>query len=72
LTVEEALGQLRELGRKGNPSPVSQEEVLCQETQAAVRILAAAYDRVRRKDPLYGERRRAAFLPPPPGRVPPG
>jgi hypothetical protein len=70
LTIDEALKQLNEFGRVGDdPSPVSQEEVRCPDTQEAVRILATAYDRVRRRDPLYGERRRPAVLPPPPGRV---
>jgi len=73
LTLDEALEQLNGLGRTGDdPSPVSQEEVLCADTQEAVHILAAAYDRVRRRDPLYGDRRRAAALPPPPGRLLPG
>jgi hypothetical protein len=39
---------------------------LCPETQAAVHILAAAYERVSKRDPLYGERRRARTLPPRP------
>lgn len=73
MTLDEALKQLNELGRTADqPSPVSQEEVLCPDTQEAVRILAVAYDRARRRDPLYGERRRSATLPPPPGRVLPG
>ena len=73
MTLDEALKQLNELGRTGDdPSPVLQEEVLCPDTQEAVRFLAAAYERVRRRDPLYGDRRRAAALPPPPGRVLPG
>jgi hypothetical protein len=69
MTLDDALRQIEELGRIQSSSPVSQQEVLCPETQAAVRILAAAYDRVRKRDPLYGDRRRAGALPPPPGRV---
>jgi hypothetical protein len=71
MTLAEALGQIEELGRGSDSSRVSQKEVLCPETQAAVRILAEAYERVRSRDPLYGDRRRGA-LPPPPGRVLPG
>lgn len=69
MTLDDALLQIEKLGRVRNSSPVSQQEVLCPEMQAAVRILAAAYDRVRKRDPLNGDRRRAGGLPPPPGRV---
>jgi len=72
MTLDEALAQIEELGRASKSAPVSQKEALCPETQAAVRILAAAYERVRKRDPLYGDRRRAVALPPPPGRVLPG
>jgi hypothetical protein len=72
MTLAEALAQIEELGRGSGSSRVSQKEVLCPDTQAAVRILAEAYERVRRRDLLYGERRRAGALPPPPGRVLPG
>ena len=72
MTLAEALAQIDELGRGCNSAPVSQKEVLCPETQAAVQILAAAYGRVRKRDPLYGNRRRAGAFPPPPARVLPG
>jgi hypothetical protein len=72
MTLAEALTQIEELGRACNSAPVSQKEVLCPETQAAVQTLAAAYESVRKRDPLYGERRRAGTVPPPPARVPPG
>jgi hypothetical protein len=72
LTLDEALKQIEELGRNQNSAPVSQQEVLCPETQAAVRILAEAYSRLQKRDALYGDRRRAGALPPPPGRLLPG
>jgi hypothetical protein len=50
MTLDEALNQLDELGRTddGDSSLVSQEEILCPDTQEAVRILAAAYGRYAR------------------------
>jgi hypothetical protein len=73
MTVTEALNQIEERQRQQHDSAqVSQQEVSCPETQIAVRILAAAYERVQKRDPLYGGRRRANSLPPPPGRVLPG
>lgn len=72
MTLVEALTQTEELGRACNSAPVSQKEALCPETQAALQILAAAYQSVRKRDPLYGVRRRAGALPPPPASVPPG
>lgn len=72
MTLRQALAQIGELSCTSSPAPVSQKEVLCPETQAAVQILAAAYERVRKRDPLYGDRRQAGALPPPPGRVLPG
>jgi hypothetical protein len=71
MTLDEALAQIEELGRGCSSAPVSQKEALCPETQTAVRILAAAYERVRKRDPLYGDRRWAGALLPPPARVPP-
>jgi hypothetical protein len=73
MTVTEAFAQIEELERQRHDSaPVSHQEVSCPETQAAVRILAAAYERVQKRDRLYGDRRKASSLPPPPGRVLPG
>lgn len=72
MTRDEALQQIEELRRPNNPAPVSQKEILCPDTQAAVRILGRALEHVRRRDLLYGERRNRGFLPPPAGRVLPG
>jgi hypothetical protein len=73
MTVSEALAQIEHLEKQlGKSAPISQQEVACPEIQAAVRVLATAYERVRKHDPLYGDRRRAGFLSPPPGRVLPG
>ena len=72
MTIDDALAQIEQLGRQQSNAPVSQQEVACPETQKAVRILAAAYERVRKRDPLYGGHRRARALQVPPGRVLPG
>jgi hypothetical protein len=72
MTLAEALTQIEEFGRACNSAPVTQKEASCPQTQAAIQILAAAYQSVRKLDPLYGERRRAGTLLPPPARVPPG
>jgi len=69
MTLDEALHQIEQLGRPEQPVPVSEQEVLCPETQAAVCILSAAYARVQKRDPFCGARRRTGVLPPPPGRV---
>jgi hypothetical protein len=73
MTVTEAVAQIEELEkRRQHSAPISQEEVACPETQAAVRILAAAYERAQKRDPLYGDRRRGRCLPLPSASVPPG
>ncbi len=72
MTLDEALKQIDELGRNQNSAAVSQREVLCRETQVAVRILAEAYSHLHKRDPLYRDRRRGGALAPPPGRVLPG
>jgi hypothetical protein len=73
MTVTEAVAQIEELEkRQQHSASISQGEVACPEMQAAVRVLATAYERLRKRDPLYGDRRRAGFLSPPPGRVLPG
>jgi hypothetical protein len=70
MTLTEAVTQIQELeGRRNDSAPVSQQDVSCPETQSAVRILAAAYEGVQKRDPLYGDRRRGSPLGPPPGRV---
>ena len=72
MTLAEALADIERRGR-GNESnqAVSQEEVAWPDTQAAVRLLAAAYEHVRKRDPLFGHQRRFRSLGPPPGSVPP-
>lgn len=71
MTMEEAIADIDRLSRVGsNHHSVPREEVTCADTQQAVRILAEAYER--KRDPLYGDRRRFRSLAPPPGSVPPG
>ncbi|MCZ2075024.1 MAG: hypothetical protein LC130_08490 [Bryobacterales bacterium] len=72
MTVSEALAQIEKLKAQDSPALASQEEIVCPETQKAVRIVAAAFDCVRKRDPLYGRRRQVGCLPPPPARVLPG
>lgn len=73
MTIDEALTDIDRLSRVGsNGQSVSREEVTCADTQQAVRLLAEAYDHLRKRDPLYGNRRRFRSLAPPPGSVPPG
>ena len=57
MTLEEALQHIDELGRKRhNTTPVSQKEVLCADTQAAVRVLASAYQQVQKTRSIYGRK----------------
>jgi len=73
MTMDEALTDIDRLSRVGSTHHrVSREEVTCADTQQAVRLLAEAYDHLRKRDPLYGERRRFRSLAPPPGCAPPG
>jgi len=73
MTIEEALTDIDRLSRVGsNRHSVSREEVTCADTQQAVRLLTEAYEHLRKRDPLYGDRRRFRSLLPPPGSVPPG
>lgn len=73
MTIEEALTDIDRLSRVGSDRhSVSCEEVTCADTQQAIRLLAGACDHLRKRDPLYGERRRFRSLAPPPGSVPPG
>ena len=71
MTLEEALKELDQLSRAVKSGPVSQREVLCPEMREAVRILSVAFERLRKRDPLYGNIRKTGALSPPPGRVPP-
>ena len=73
MKLDEALADIDRLSRIGaNQHSLSQEEIQCEKTQKAVRLLAEAYDHLRKRDPLYGDRRRFRSLAPPPGSVPPG
>jgi len=72
MTMNEALADIDKLSRVGsNHHSGSREEVTCADTEHAVRLLAEAYDHLRKRDPLYGDRRRLRSLAPPPGSVPP-
>ena len=73
MTVEEALADIEKLAPGGLVRPlVAQQEISCRDTQQAVRLLAEAYEHLRKRDPLYADRRRCASLAPPPASVPPG
>ena len=71
MTREEALKELDQLSQAVKSGPVSEREVLCQEMNEAARILSMAFERARKRDPLYGNIRRTGALSPSPGRVPP-
>ena len=71
MTREEALKELDQLSRAVKSGPVSEQEVLCPEMKTATRILSIVFERVRKRDPLYGNIRRTGALSPPPGRLPP-
>ena len=73
MSLEEALAEVEKIGNGGIVKlPAAEQEVSCHDTQQAVRLLAAAYEHLRRHDPLYADRRRCASLAPPPASVPPG
>jgi hypothetical protein len=72
MTVDEAVTDIERLGRGGPATPqVVQQEISCQDTQKAVRLLAEAYGHLRKRDPLYADQRRCASPAPPPASVPP-
>jgi hypothetical protein len=72
MRFDEALADIDMLIRVGSSHhSVSQDDITCGDTQKAVRLVAAAYDHLRKRDPLYGDRRRFRSLAPPPGSVPP-
>jgi hypothetical protein len=72
MTLEEALADIERLSRSGLAiPPAAQQEVSCHDTQQAVRLLAEAYDHLRKRDHLYADRRRSASLAPPAASVPP-
>jgi hypothetical protein len=71
MTLEEALADIKRLGGGLAIPPVAQQEVSCHDTEQVVRFLAEAYEHLRKRDHLYADRRRSAFLAPPPASVPP-
>jgi hypothetical protein len=72
MTRNEALADIERLGRIGSDQPLNLEENVCVDTQRATRILADAFECLRQRDPLFGDRRRFRSLAPPPSSVPPG
>ena len=73
MTLEEALAEIEKLDHGGIVRlPAAEQEVSCHDTQQAVRLMAAAYEHLRKHDPLYAGRRRCASLAPPPASVAPG
>ena len=72
MTIEKALAEIEKLCRGGlTRRSVAEQEVSWRDTQQAVRLLAEAYEHLRKRDPLYADRRRASVAPPP-ASVPPG
>ena len=71
MTLNEALADIETVSRGGCNQPTSQEAIACRDTQQAVRLLAEAYEHLRKRDPLYADRRRSRSLAPPPASVPP-
>jgi hypothetical protein len=72
MTLERALADIEKLARAGIATAQgAEQETLCRDTQQAVRLLAEAYEHLRKRDPLYADRRRCASLTPPPASLPP-
>ncbi len=72
MTFADALADIEMRGRGEGPDQApTQEEVAWPDTQAAVRLLAAAYEHLQKRDPLYGHQRRLRSLASPPGSMPP-
>ena len=71
MTVEEALADIERLSGGLAMPPLAEQEIPCRDTQQAVRLLAEAYGHLRKRDPLYADQRRWAYLAPPPASVPP-
>ena len=71
MTLNEALTDIETISRGGCNQPTSQEAIACADTQQAVRLLAHAYEQIRNRDPLFGDRRRFHLVGPPPASVPP-
>ena len=73
MTMDQALADIGRLSRLGsNHNWISQDEIRCEDMQKAIRLLAEVYDHLRKRGPLYGDRRRFRSLAPPPSSVPPG
>jgi hypothetical protein len=72
MTRNEALADIEKLCQIGSNQTLKQEENVCGDTQRATRILVDAFECLRQRDPLYGDRRRFRSLAPPPSSVPPG
>ena len=71
MTLNEAIADIETVSR-GRSAQLVWEETTCVDTQQAIRLLATAYEYLRKRDPLSGDRRRSRSLGPPPGSVPPG
>jgi len=69
MTLHEALADLETVAPGGSDQPMLREETTCGDTQEAIRLLASAYEYLRKRDPLYGDRRRSRSLEPPPSSV---
>ena len=72
MTLNEAIADIETASRGESNQPLPQEEIACADTQQAIRLLAGAHEHLRKRDPLYGDRRRFRSVAPPPGSVPPG
>ena len=73
MTLIEALADIETIVRRsGSNQLMLREDITCPDTQQAVRLLAIAYETLRNRDPLYGDRRRSRSLGPPPCSMPPG
>ena len=72
MTFAEALADMERRGRdEGLDQAPTEEEIAWPDTQSAVRHLAAAYEHLPKRDPLYGHQRRLRSLASPPGSMPP-
>jgi hypothetical protein len=72
MTLNEAVAELESIMRDGIKQTVFGEDIECADTEQAIRLLANAYDHLRNRHALYGERHRSRSLGPPPSSVPPG
>jgi hypothetical protein len=72
MTRDEALKEIDQLCGTAERGVISQQEIRCPDMKEAARILSLSCDRIRKRDPLYGNVRRTGLLSPPPGLVPPG